>query len=445
MVWKTVEDLRASALYKRSDTLKTMSTRQLQRFVEIFSAVYGRVTERGGSTENAENTAIAIALSTASRANASLGRSLETEMHFFAAMAPQQFGDSPRGIEGHVFDFSWIVENSDIASLSVAGNEFNWDHQKAHTALGQIRGIVLRKDAPPAVQKRTHKDIPFLVVASYYNDVDPEVKGIKTISAEWASLGEKDGVEIPLPHSFAVTRTPLNDASNGVEKVASWKPNEKEYQTFVAALNPEKVMSPVPRYKEARATMPRTTTTDPVQEPDLAETVASLQKELEGYESLKEGHAALQKTIAKFEGLAPLAEALASLGEKPQDAATVVKTVEASLKVLVDGRKVDAAKIASLEKQFSDLATERATEKANEFAAGLVKAKKIPTDAIPKWSSLFLKDAKMAEELSASLAPSFLGESDLKGKETPALDQGTASLLHQIDNRLPAPAVKEGS
>lgn len=440
MVFTSLAELKKSDLYKRSDALKAMSARQLSRFLDVFAAVYARIVERGGDEENAESTAIAIALPTARRASASLDREMENELHFFAAMTPQQFGGDANGISGQLLDFAWILENPDLASLTVAGNEFNWNHERATTALGQIRGLVLRKDAPLAVRRKTHKDVPFLFVASYYNDVDEELKELDTISAEWVVLAENDGVSTPLPQSFAVARDPLNDPTSGILRVASWSPEKAELSSFLASMTGEEkseaLKSPRRASKEPRATMPPKTKSDTHEESDLAEMVASLQEQLKGHEKMEERIASLQKLASGLKGLEPLAEALASLGEKQKDPLVVLSTFEASLKQLADGKKTADEKIASLQVEIDGIKKERAAQKAGDFAASLLKEGKIKADQTEKWASLFLKDESTAAELAAGLTATNLGEASGKGAGPSDLkEQEAALLLGVIDSR----------
>lgn len=430
MAWTSVAELKKSALYER--WLKNLTPRQLTRFMEVFSAVHSRVVERGGDEDNAENTALAIALSTAKRANAST-RKLEPELHFYAAMTPQQFGGGKDGIAGRLLDFSWIEENPDLASLAVRGNEFNWDHDQAQ-GIGQVHGIVLRKDAPASIRKKTHRDVPFLFVASYYKDTPPAVKKLATISAEWATLAEEDGIEMPLPLTFAVTKEPLNDPTMGIERVASWAPKKPELEAFVASLTGQtksgELKTPAPRYKQPRATMPKPKVDE---EQDLAEQVASLQEQLKERDDAMEK---LQSRVASMKGLEPLAEALASLGEKKKDPTMVLSMFEASLKQLSDAKKTADEKIASIQTAFDAMRSERATEKANEFAAGLVKAGKIKADSTEKWASLFLKDAEAAKTAAEGIAGVGLGENDGKAKGELGLEESAASvLLAEIDPR----------
>lgn len=422
MVLSTIEELKQSALYKQSDALKSMSARQLTRFVEVFAAVASRVLERGGGAEEAERTALAIALSTARRVSASVERTLEAEVHFFAAMAPQQFGGGADGIRGRQFDFTWIVKNPDLASLTVAGNEFNWDHERHTTALGQVRGIVLAASAPAAVREKVHKDIPFLFVASYYTDVDADLKKIDTISAEWAALGEEDGVETPLPLSFAITRTPLNGPNLGIQRVASWSAPAEELATFEASLPHEKVMNSMERSKELRGTMPNSV-------PELETQVASLTEKLKGHDALKEAIASFATSV-KGLGL----EGFASLSA--ENPAAVLKTVEASLKKLAEERSTTNNEIKSLKETVASMQRATAEKEANEFAAGLVQAGKIKSDAAQKWAGIYVSDKETAKALAEGLASATLGAAPAKGRTDGKLEDSEAfAALALLDPR----------
>lgn len=434
MPFSSIQDLKTSPLYTRSDTLRGFSQHQLQRFMEVFNAAFNRVLDRGGGKEHAEATAIAIALSAAKRASPSVNRNMEHVAHFFAAMAPQQLGGSSSGIEGRVMDFTWIVQNPDLASIAVAGNEFNFEHDRQHTALGQIRGVILTKDAPADVRAKTHKDIPFLFVASYYEDTDPQLKQLDTISAEWASLSETDGIEIPLPLSFAVTRTPLNGPELGIQRVASLRMNPEAIAALTSTRH-ETVKKDAQSFMKQRGTMPKT---PEEQMQALQDRIAALEKELKDAEKSTETLASLQATVTKFKGLEGLSEALAALGksDKPVDSTEMMKKFEASLKVVSDERVKLVERVAAMER-------ERLDEKASKFATTLVAEGRIPADAATKWASLFVSDAKMATDLAASLPQGNLGEFSGKSKSKKE-EESMAALVAEIDPSLAAKMKKAG-
>ena len=83
MPYGTVEALRASTLFKRMSDLQKMSTHALGIFVATFDSVHARVLRHGGSPDEAESTAIPIALSAARRARAAAAGTVERAKHFF--------------------------------------------------------------------------------------------------------------------------------------------------------------------------------------------------------------------------------------------------------------------------------------------------------------------------------------------------------------------------
>lgn len=431
MVFTTTQELKNSGLYARSDTLKAMSLRQLNRFLEIYNVVHARVSSNGGDMTQAEGTAIAIAVSAARRSSASLERELEPEVHYFAAMSPQQIGrDVASGkLEGRVFDFQWIAENPDIASLAVAGNEFNFNHDQSSTSLGRISGLVLRENAPLHVQEKTHPDIPFLFAASYYADVDTELKNLETISAEWSALGENDGAEIPLPLSFAVTRVPLNGPENGVKRIASWiLESDSEIKMFAASLahtNRENFKSDGPRFNQSRGTMPTEAEVKALQAK-----VASLTEQLETTNGLNEKFASLSKTVEGFKGLEPLREAFASLKDsKSQDPNDALKALEAGLGKLNGEWTTLQKTVAQQEASLKALMDATLQKEATEFAASLVTEGKIKADTAEKWAGLFKKDKESATDLAAGLEASFLGSSNGNSRNDHKMESSEADLL----------------
>lgn len=436
MPWDSIETLRKSELYKRMDSLKAMSTRQLKRFIEVFNAVEERASSGGAEKDHAEATAIAMALSSARRASASLDRVLSQEVHYFAAMAPHMFGGENGKVAGRTMDFSWITQNPDLASLTVAGNDFNFDHKQSDTALGQIRGIVLREKAPQPIRDATHKDIPFLFVASYYEDTDQELRSLDTISAEWITAGMSDGIETPIPLSFAVTREPLNDKTLGIKRIGQWTPSgEGEMRAFQASLAHQQAATAQPGSNiRAHDTFKR-------QREPMAPTVEELTVQIaaltQRQQTFTEGLASLRATVNDLPGCESLKETLAGL--KPDaDPKTVLAALGTHLKGLATANSTQTEAMAGLQKQINDMRNEKLAEKAAQFSASLVRLGKIKTSETEKWAGLFSKDEKMANELAAGLAEGvYLGEN--KGDHQHRQVEANASLdamLENIDPRL---------
>lgn len=444
MPFDSISGLRASELYQRSDTLKSFSSTQLERFLEIFNAVFRRVRRQGGDVSQAESTAVAIALSSAKRATATAGRSLQNRLVFFAAFAPEILGDGERaGLTGRSLNLNWIVNHPDIANLVVAGNEFNFEHKGSEAALGQIRALVLRDNLPETIASRVDPDIPFVFAASFYEDVNADIEAIEQISPEYIALPMPDGSEVPIPQSFAVAREPLNGPETGIKRVAAM---DFESVDAVNAFLEDRVATPSkegktilsePASANVRDGMtPETVQTDPPEGDGDPQTPTGAGDEVHaGFEDLTEKFDALETENAalkeQVEDLSKFKSTMASLfdtgdGDAEPDVGELVETVAS----LTKERESDKERIAALEDRIVEDQTE-------QFVAGLVEDGKIKADDEVRetWASMYKNDRETALKAGESLEASFLGENEGKADVTPesAFDDDAEDIVAAAD------------
>ncbi len=346
MPYSTVAALKTSALWKRIDELHGMAAAKLQKFVNVFDAVYERVLRNGGSINEAESSAIAIALPVARRAaTKAFMAGLEENLHYFAPMMPHQLAmDASGNITGQEYSFEMVKNDLSLMKNIASGMAFNWDHNGMHP-LGVIRDIILPKDAPADVQAKLDPSTPYLYVASYHTDIPEEARSEDGISSEWAALAV-DGKNEVIPQTFAVSHQPLNNTNSGIGKVAAVPKTE------------ENLIKPNTASDEQGDKM----------SDELKAQVAALTTERDG---IKEQMASLTSTV-----------------DTANNEVTDLK----------------AAK-AALETQVASLTAEAKKAEADKYADGLVAAGRIPTDAATKMASLYIKLGKEAVDEMAALFP----------------------------------------
>lgn len=420
MPFDSVRDLKTSALYNRMDTLQTMSDTKLDRFVSVFNSVFNRVRRNGGTEDEAESTAVPLALSAARRASI-VNQRVEDEVHFVAAHMPEQMAGGPRGFTGDEYDFRIVKEMPDMVNDAVAGNLFTHGH--GGPAVGVIRGIVLRDDAPDEVKERTDPDAPFLYRASYFEDTAEAVREMKGVSAEWASIPLDNGKRLAMPGTFVVTDHPLNPPYTGIRMVAGH--TDEDTDTFsIPSANLRRIYSDHAGMDEP---MTEGTGIEDLSPEELAgkleETQAAL-KELKEEKQEQEGR--FEEVKAGLERLASLEKALGKEPDAEDSVEERIASLEDSLTEAVNGKKEAEERIAALEEKQ---AKRDAKAWAEENLAG-----RIPTDEWASWINRHMADPEGTEELVATLPKGLLGDDDAKAESI--TEEDTAALDEALDEVL---------
>lgn len=423
MPFATLADLRASALFSRSKVIQSFNEDQLAKFASIYNAVHGRVLKNGGTEDEAESQAVAIALSAARRHTpVTAPRAAEASLHYFAPMMPEQLaGTREGGLAGQENDFSWVRENPDIASLIARGNAFNHDHA-ADEQLGIIHGVVLPEHVPAHITF-DRENTPFLFVASYFADTPEHLKREAGISAEWEDWPAPDGRHVIIPHTFAVSATPLNPPVTGIRKVSS---------SSVEVRNPRGVLRVLP----------------PALFPQVEETDSSLQVNGDGMTPnpnpgkppAGEGDAADKIASIRTEFEQKLASMQAELAEANKFRVALASLVAAKPEAVDPAKAVGdlTARFASLEAENKRIAAEHAAFKvaalkadATRFAETLVSEGKIASADVGKWAGLYEKVGKdEAAGLASTLVASLPGNSSLnsRGAGEPEVKKASAEV-----------------
>lgn len=355
MPFESVDALKASEVFQRNAALKMMPAFRLTRFVEQFNRVHAAVIRRGGSVEEADTNAFALAFAAARRFQpAPANATVEEKRHVFATMANLQFSG---GAQVEVNSFEYLHANIDLINAVVAGNSFNLSH-KASEPMGMIHRILLPSEVSAEVLAR-EPDAPFFVEASYFAGTPDDLRKIETVSAEWLQMPNADGSsEVILPDSFAITDDPATDSILGVRRVA--EANLLKEEARLATRGPSMSDEPTIDGLQAR--------------------IATLEVDAKQAEALEEKLSALESRIAAVSGV-----------EVPKGAGvdTVVSALENRFATLTS--MVEEIKQASLEKD------------ADVFAAKVFEAKEITAEATATYRALFLKDAEMAEKVAESI------------------------------------------
>lgn len=420
MPFKSVNDLKNSDLFRRMDSLKTMGDTKLEKFVNVFNGVFERVRRNGGTEDEAESTAVPLALSAARRASI-VNQRVEDEVHFVAAHMPEQFTANQQGFEAAEFDFSIVDAIPDVVDEAVAGNLFTHGH--GGPSVGVIRGIVPRGEAPQEVQEKADPDTPFLFKASYFEDTADRVREMKGVSAEWASIPLDNGKKLAFPGSFVVTESPLNPPYTGIRMVAGHGQDAEEDLT-IPSVNVRRLYSEDGGMGQE---MTGDTGIEDLSDEELREKVREQQASLEELQEEKDQNDNLQEEMASIrETVAGLEEAVGKEPDAEESVEERIAALESDVKTRVEGFEEAKERIASLEQQQRQREAEAWAE---ENLAG-----RVPTEEWSGWINKYMEDPDGTEDLVASIPKGLLGDDDPDADSMPDEDQ--AAIDEQIDEAL---------
>lgn len=368
MPFQSVADLRKSDVFQRMPTLQNMSTAKLNKFVATFNNVHARALRNGASQDEAEISALRIALAAAKKAESVAARPLEDTVSVFALMTADMFSSDDGADTGLVFP--------DVETMNdvMAGNPFNMNHDHSDQ-MGVIREVVATKDLPEELRSKVDPDVRVVVKASFFSDVPPEDRH-DTVSAEWFQPELKNGLQLAIPHTFAVTSVaPANGQELGIGRVAGTDGSLNAY--------------------EGDSTLSGSMGGEPEKMADLETKVADLTTELQ---TEREKHASLAEQVASFDEVKLRLAALA--GEKKTPEEVDVKSVVASLDSLL---KENTQKLASTEKRLEEIIQADREQKANAFADEVFENRDVSAEGRDTWAALHLKDPEGAEKLASTL------------------------------------------
>jgi hypothetical protein len=361
MPWSSVDELRKSKLYASISEMHAWAQGKLEKFVSSFAAVYERAKRNGATDEKAESLALPIAFSVAKRtASAETVEKSESAIHYIAAMAPLQAGRDMNSsdIEGDEWRFTIIEKGLPLLRSLVAGLAANWDHN-GESQIGVIRDIIPRSAAPPEVQAKTDPSIPFYFVASFRTDIPPESRNEVGVSAEWIPLG--DGEALPL--TFAKSHTPLNGPELGIRQVAA----------------------------------------SILYEPDIAATEVSAkpyhqQQESGSRENPNMNEQPPKPSVPDVAGMeakvASLSQTLAAAEAARKEAETKAHDLGLQFAALKERNDLD-------HKMVEELKADALNKEADDYALGLVRDGKAPSDKVASWSARY---KALGKEASLALA-----------------------------------------
>lgn len=432
MPFDSIEDLRQSQLFERMQTLQRMTDAGLRTFIRAFNSVFDRVKRNGGSDDEAEATAIPIALSAAKRfARNAQVRPLEAESTFFVAHMPEQFGinTATGNVQIDHFDLGLIQDAPEVVEALVAGNVFTHNHQGE--PVGIIKGIHVAGQVPQEIEGFVDPDAPFVFEGAFFEDVSEEVKSLNGVSAEWASMALPNGKDLLIPNTFVVTEQPLNGTFTGIGKVTAQAGLEGDDEVRQAVIRVAEMATRDAKGGNGNgqgdgigSTMSSDTRTGDV-------TPEALQAELEEREAalaeLREKHeetrAQLEEAQAGLTVLDRLREAMAE-GEDKQaglEGADVSETIENIVKKNASLSEENA----ELQERVASLEAERLEEKAASFCEENLKGK-VPTEAWAEWKDLYKQNPEQATALASNLQASLLGE---ESNEATQLQEDEMSVL----------------
>lgn len=409
MVWKTVDDLKTSDLYKRSGILQKMGTQKLKVFLEIFTRVFERAARGGASKEEAEARAFPIALVGAQRyAYAPADRVAEKEVAVFSLYAQEmEHGSSISNGADTNMRFPAIEDINDVMAGQVFFGPYTHDRDLAEPQ-GVIHRVMRRVDLPDDLKVKVDPGILLVAEASFYSDV-PQAERFATISPEWTTVSFTGGEKLHIPTNFITTDEPANDAIMGIGRVAA-KPSGNGYEGHDAV-------------EGARDTMPTAVE-------ELQAKVATLQKKADAFEeaatkakefedklaNLEKDHKSLSKTHEDY-----VAKVAALSGHKPPEGSKPDETKALS------GLE---ARLATLQADVDKLNLQAKQAEADAWAEKVVRAKEIALDAKPKLASLFVTAKQAALDLEASLPERIVKPGDAKAHRNATKLEGKQAEEH---------------
>lgn len=427
MPFNSIRELKTSALFQRMTTLQTMSDTKLEKFASVFNSVFDRVKRNGGTNDEAESTAIPLALSAAKRASI-VNQRVEDEVHFVAAHVPEQMSSNKRGFVAEEYDFDLVAEMPDVVDDAVKGNLFTHGH--GGPAVGVIRGITLRDEAPDEVKEKTDPDVPFLYEASYFEDTAERVREMKGVSAEWASIPMDNGKWLAFPGTFVVTENPLNPPYTGIRMVASMDEVE-ENDLEIPSVNLRRLYS-----KDAgmEGTMAEETGIDNLSDEEVRAKLAEQQAALQDLEEEKaEIETRFEEAEAGLDRLASLEKALGKEPDAEEPVEERIASLEDALTSRAEEKEQAEQRIASLEEDLASLKEQEAEREAEAWAEENL-AGRVPTDKWGTWQDRYKADPEGTKDLVASLPKGLL---DGEGADADALPQEDAAAMdEQIDEAL---------
>ena len=396
MPFQSVAELRASPIFQRMATLRNMSTAKLQRFIAAFNTVHARATRNGATTDEAEVSAIRIALAAAKKAEAIAARPLEDTVHVYALMATDMFSVDDGVDTGYVFP------NTQTMNAVMAGNPFNLNHD--HTdQMGVIRQVMATKDIPAELKGRIDPDIRVAALVSFFKDVPPEDRHV-TASAEWVEMELSSGHKMAVPFTFAVTSvSPANGKELGIGKVATLEHGLGSWDEKAALVLTQEDASEN-SYEHRQALMgigmhmPEQLSPEELQEKvaglesEKTKVETSLSEAQEKLASMEKDFNAFKENIAKAIGLETPPE------EADNDA--IASQVQ--------------SKVATLEDKVNGLVEKAATIQANAWADDQFRSRIMDDEMKTTLASLYLKDQDTAEKIASGLPERELDPQDPK-------------------------------
>jgi hypothetical protein len=440
MPFDSVNDLQDSALFQRMESLQEMSTRQLRRFTRVFNRVHDRILRNGGDQDEAESTAVPIALNIARRAErhaeAMAGRELEDQSHYFVAHMPEQMGIRAGAPDVDNLDFSLIKRAPKVAEAFVDGNAFKHSHSETSPGegngepIGQIVGIHTPDELPGSIAEHVDPDAPFVYEGKFFNDTSDDVKAKQGVSAEWKALpmGEKDFL---IPDTFVITEKPFNPPTTGIKKVAE-RDGSMDTLTALKTLakrvtaepetddgddNPDKTEGEPSVFGQKSndkgdAIDPSMPSNEggPDDEPTALDRVKA-ELDLGDDADVEDIVVKAEQGLQAFEAVASVLDLDVEKGEAgPED----IKERVAELKTDKEKAETQASDLAERVAELEDRALDRETEAfVEEHLEG-----KIPTEAYAEWKTRYKNDPKGTKALAESLP-----EGELLGEETAEAEQ----------------------